>query len=230
LDQVTVTGKTVGVNLAAVPAAAGDRVIRTTGEPYRHEGGLAALSGSLAPEGAVVKAGAVSPDMLVFQGEACVFDSEEEAVEAILGGRIEPGKVVVIRFEGPRGGPGMREMLAPTAAVAGMGLDHSVALITDGRFSGATRGASIGHVSPEAATGGPVALVRDGDRISIDIPARRLELLLSEEELERRRKEWRQPEPKISHGYLRRYAAQVTSASLGAVLLPQDRDRGGGGR
>lgn len=230
LEQLTVTGKTVGENLEPVLSSAGDRVIRTTGEPYRHEGGLAALSGSLAPGGAVVKAGAVSPDMLVFQGDACVFDSEEAAVEAILDGRIEPGKVVVIRYEGPRGGPGMREMLAPTAAVAGMGLDHCVALITDGRFSGATRGASIGHVSPEAAAGGPVALVRDGDRISIDIPARRLDLLLPEEELKHRKKEWRRPEPKIRHGYLRRYAAQVTSASLGAVLLPDGRQEGGGER
>lgn len=230
LEQVTVTGKTIGENLATVNAAAGNRVIRTIADPYRLEGGLAALSGSLAPEGAVVKAGAVNPDMLVFQGEARVFDNEEDAVSAILAGQIEQGNVVVIRYEGPRGGPGMREMLTPTAAVAGMGLDHAVALITDGRFSGATRGASIGHVSPEAAAGGPLAFVRDGDKISIDIPARRLELLLPDEELERRKEKWSPPEPKIDHGYLRRYAAQVTSASLGAVLLPKSWDSGGGQR
>ena len=221
LEQITVTGKTVRENLTEAPPP--DReVIRSLEEPYRSEGGLAVLFGNLAPEGAVVKQGAVSEKMQVFEGTARVFDSEDSAVEAILQGSIKPGSVIVVRYEGPRGGPGMREMLTPTAAVTGMGLGDSVALITDGRFSGATRGACIGHVSPEAAAGGPIALVMEGDRISIDIPRRRLELLVSEEELQRRRAAWMRPAPKIDRGYLRRYAAQVTSASRGAVLLSAD--------
>jgi len=165
-----------------------------------------------------VKQGAVSSSMQRFEGPARVFESEESAIEAINNGSIKAGSIVVIRYEGPRGGPGMREMLAPTSVLAGMGLDDKVALITDGRFSGATRGASIGHVSPEAAAAGPIALVRDGDLISIDLPGRRLDLKVSADELEKRRAKWRRPEPKINRGYLKRYAAQVSSAGLGAVL------------
>ena len=165
--------------------------------------------------------------MQVFEGTARVFDGEDSAVEAILQGSVKPGSVIVVRYEGPRGGPGMREMLAPTAAVTGMGLGDSVALITDGRFSGASRGACIGHVSPEAAAGGPIALVMEGDRISIDLPRRRLELLVSEAELQRRRAAWKRPAPKVGRGYLRRYAAQVTSASRGAVLISADEAGGG---
>ncbi|MFU8794275.1 MAG: dihydroxy-acid dehydratase, partial [Dethiobacteria bacterium] len=187
-------------------------------KPYRNEGGLAVLFGNLAPEGAVVKQGAVSESMQVFEGRARVFDSEEGAVDAISSGSIEAGSVVVIRYEGPRGGPGMREMLAPTSVLAGMGLDEKVSLITDGRFSGATRGASIGHVSPEAAAGGLIAFVEDGDIISINLPARSLELKVSEEEIDQRREGWQAPEPKVNHGYLKRYARQVSSAGSGAVL------------
>ncbi len=217
LNLITATGGTVEENLAR--AGASDRaVIRPVADPYRPEGGLAVLFGSLAPEGAVVKQGAVSPEMQVFQGPARVFDSEDSAVEAILKGQIKPGNVIIIRYEGPRGGPGMREMLTPTAAVAGIGLGETVALITDGRFSGATRGASIGHVSPEAAAGGPIALVLEGDLVQIDIPAHRLDLLVSGEELDRRRAAWRPGEPKINRGYLKRYASHVTSAGRGAVL------------
>jgi dihydroxy-acid dehydratase len=226
LAAATVTGRTVGENLSAA-AAAGRQVIRPLADPYRSEGGLAVLFGNLAPEGAVVKAGAVDPRMHIFEGPARVFDSEESAVEAILQGGIAAGSVIVIRYEGPRGGPGMREMLSPTAAVAGMGLDESVALVTDGRFSGATRGASIGHVSPEAAAGGAIALVREGDTVMIDIPGRRLELRVTEDELALRRAAWRRPRPKIERGYLTRYAAQVTSASRGAILLPGGEEGGG---
>lgn len=217
LELSTVTGQTAGENLENV-AEPGREVIRPLGDPYRREGGLAVLFGNLAPEGAVVKQGAVAPQMQVFRGPARVFDGEDEAVAAILGGRVEPGSVVVLRYEGPRGGPGMREMLAPTAAVAGMGLDDKVALITDGRFSGATRGASIGHVSPEAAAGGPIALVQEGDTVCIDIPRRRLELLAEEADLQRRRIAWQRPQARIGRGYLQRYASQVTSAARGAVL------------
>jgi len=218
LGVLTVSGMTLGEQLRGVEVR--DRqVIRPVEEPYRDSGGLAVLWGSLAPEGAIVKAGAVDPSMVRHRGPARVFDSEEEATEAILGGRIRPGEVVVIRYEGPRGGPGMREMLTPTSAVAGMGLDTKVALITDGRFSGATRGASIGHVSPEAMAGGPIALVEDGDPISIDIPGRRLELEVDPEELARRRERWTPPPPKVREGYLARYARCVQSASTGAVCL-----------
>jgi dihydroxy-acid dehydratase len=218
IEVLTVSGVTLGEQLRGVEVR--DRqVIRPVEEPYRDSGGLAVLWGSLAPEGAIVKAGAVDPSMMRHRGPARVFDSEEEATEAILGGRIRPGEVVVIRYEGPRGGPGMREMLTPTSAVAGMGLDTRVALITDGRFSGATRGASIGHVSPEAMAGGPIALVEEGDLISIDIPGRRLDLEVDPEELARRRERWTPPPPKVREGYLARYARYVQSASTGAVCL-----------
>ncbi|MBI5442369.1 MAG: dihydroxy-acid dehydratase [Deltaproteobacteria bacterium] len=193
-------------------------VIRPLGEPIRPEGGIAILQGSLAPDGAVVKQSGVSPSMMVFRGKARCFDSEELAMAAIMGGGVEAGTVVVIRYEGPRGGPGMREMLAPTAAIVGMGLGESVALVTDGRFSGGTRGPCIGHVSPEAAAGGPIALVRDGDEIVLDIPARRLELSVGADELEARRRTWAPPAPKIGKGWLSRYARLVTSANTGAVL------------
>jgi len=216
-ELITVTGKTVSENLA--DAEVFDRkVIRSFDKPYRATGGLAVLFGNLAPEGAVVKQGAVSESMQRFKGTARVFDSEESAVKAINLGSIAEGSVVVIRYEGPRGGPGMREMLAPTSVLAGMGLDEKVALITDGRFSGATRGASIGHVSPEAAAGGLIALIREGDQISIDLPRNSLELNVSEDELSRRRDAWQPPEPKINRGYLKRYARQVSSAGRGAVL------------
>ncbi len=191
-------------------------VIRSVEEPYRKTGGIAVLNGNLAPEGAVIKESAVADDMLVYQGPAKVFDSEEECIEAIMGQKVKDGDVVVIRYEGPKGGPGMREMLNPTAVIAGMGL--RVALLTDGRFSGATRGACIGHVSPEAMEGGPLALLRDGDIIAIDIPQRKLEVKLSAEELKRRREAWVKPEPKVTSGYLARYARLVTSANTGAVL------------
>ena len=214
---VTVTGKTVVENLVGI-VVTNRAVIRSLEKPYRPQGGLAVLFGNLAPEGAVVKQGAVSASMQRFTGSAMVFDSEESAVEAINNGVVTEGSVVIIRYEGPRGGPGMREMLAPTSILAGMGLDEKVALITDGRFSGATRGASIGHVSPEAAAGGLIALVRDGDQIRIDIPQRSLTLAVSEDELHKRRDAWQPPEPKINRGYLKRYALQVSSASRGAVL------------
>ncbi|WP_227764486.1 dihydroxy-acid dehydratase [Zhaonella formicivorans] len=217
LDVITVTGKTLGENLQGVTVKRPD-IIRSVENPYSKDGGLAILWGSLAPDGAVVKKGAVAPEMLVHEGPARVFESEEEAVAAILGLKIKPGDVIVIRYEGPKGGPGMREMLTPTSAVSGMGLGESVALITDGRFSGATRGASIGHVSPEAAEGGPIALVREGDVIRINIPENKLDLLVDEAELARRKKEWTAPEPKVTKGYLARYAKQVTSASTGAIL------------
>lgn len=216
-ELITVTGNKVAQNIADRPVY--DRqVIRSIKEPYRSEGGLAVIFGSLAPDGGVVKQGAVSEKMQRFEGTARVFNSEDAAVEAIGSGLIKPGSVVVIRYEGPRGGPGMREMLAPTSVLAGMGLDEVVALITDGRFSGATRGASIGHISPEAASGGPIALVKEGDRIVIDLPLRKLDLLVDQEELEQRRRLLEIPEPKIAHGYLKRYAALVSSAASGAVL------------
>jgi dihydroxy-acid dehydratase len=213
----TVTGKNVADNLKNFRVL--DRsVIRPVSEPYRREGGLAVIFGSLAPDGGVVKQGAVSEKMQRFEGTARVFDSEESAVEAIGSSLIVAGDVVVIRYEGPRGGPGMREMLSPTSVLAGMGLDDQVALITDGRFSGATRGASIGHVSPEAAAGGPIALVEDGDLIAIDLPKRSIELKVSQEVLAERQRKLVQPKPKINHGYLKRYARLVSSADTGAVL------------
>ncbi|MDA8211917.1 MAG: dihydroxy-acid dehydratase [Clostridia bacterium] len=214
---MTVTGRTLEENLSGVQVL--DReVIRSVEEPYSHIGGLAALKGNLAPDGAVVKRAAVAPEMMKHTGPARVFTSEEEAVEAIMGQKINQGDVIVIRYEGPKGGPGMREMLTPTAAIAGIGLDKDVALITDGRFSGATRGASIGHVSPEAAEGGPIALVQEGDLIKIDIENCTLDLLVSGAELASRRAGWQPPAPKVRSGYLARYAKLVTSASTGAVL------------
>lgn len=216
LGCMTVTGKTVGENIADA-AIRDPQVIRSIDNPYSRTGGLAVLKGNLAPNGCVVKRSAVAPEMLKNTGTARVFDSEEDAIAAIKGGKIVAGDVVVIRYEGPKGGPGMREMLNPTSAIAGMGLGSSVALITDGRFSGASRGASIGHVSPEAAAGGTIGLVRDGDTIEIDINAYRIHLAVSDEELEERRKGWT-PKQKEVTGYLKRYASLVTSADKGAVL------------
>jgi dihydroxy-acid dehydratase len=216
LDCMTVTGKTVGENIANA-VNRDPEVIRTIDNPYSKTGGLAVLKGNLAPNGCVVKRSAVAPEMLKNSGVARVFDSEEDAIAAIKGGKIVAGDVVVIRYEGPKGGPGMREMLNPTSAIAGMGLGSSVALITDGRFSGASRGASIGHVSPEAAAGGPIGLVEDGDIIEIDINAYKINLKVSDEELERRRANWT-PKQKEVTGYLKRYAEQVTSADKGAIL------------
>ena len=214
---MTVTGKTLGENLVGVKNL-DPEVIRPIENPYSPYGGIAVLKGNLAPEGCVVKQSAVAPEMMVHEGPARVFDSEDEAIAAINGGKIVSGDVIIIRYEGPKGGPGMREMLNPTASIAGMGLDKTVALITDGRFSGATRGASIGHVSPEAALGGNIALVNEGDTISIDIPNCKIELLVSDEELTRRRASWACPEPKIKTGYLARYTRLVTSAAQGAIL------------
>ncbi|HOB37207.1 MAG TPA: dihydroxy-acid dehydratase [Candidatus Avimonas sp.] len=214
-DILTVSG-TVAQRFSNAPDADGE-IIRKIENPFSKDGGLAILFGNLAPEGAVVKQGAVKPEMMAHSGPARVFNSEEEANEAILGGKIKPGDVVVIRYEGPKGGPGMREMLSPTANIAGMGLDDCVALITDGRFSGATRGASIGHVSPEAAAGGPIALVEEGDIISIDIPNRKLELLVDEATLKARKQNWKPPAQNLT-GYARRYAQHVTSGSTGAVF------------
>lgn len=217
LDCITVTGKTLGENIEG--ASVQDyEVIRPIDNPYSETGGIAILRGNLAPEGAVVKRAAVLPQMLVHEGPAKVFNSEEEANAAIFDKKINAGDVIVIRYEGPKGGPGMREMLQATAAIAGMKLDDSVALITDGRFSGATRGASIGHVSPEAAAGGVIGLLKDGDIISIDINNNKLEVKLSDEELEERRKNWVIPEPKIKTGYLAKYAKLVSSADKGAIL------------
>ncbi len=218
LDCMTVTGKTVGENIKGC-ANLNPEVIRPLEHPYSETGGLAILKGNLAPDSGVVKRSAVVPEMMVHEGPARVFDCEEDAIAAILGGKIVAGDVVVIRYEGPKGGPGMREMLNPTSAIAGMGLGSSVALITDGRFSGASRGASIGHVSPEAAVGGPIALVEEGDIIKINIPACSLELAVDDEELARRRAKWQPREPKIKTGYLARYASLVTSGSKGAVLI-----------
>lgn len=216
-DTLTVTGKTVGGNLKGVTVKNRD-VIRSVEDPYNKEGGIAILRGNLAPDGGVVKQSAVSPDMMVNEGRARVFDSEEESIEAILGGKIRPGDVVVIRYEGPKGGPGMREMLSPTSAIAGMGLDKSVALLTDGRFSGGTRGAAIGHISPEAAEGGPIGLIKEGDTIVIDIPNKKIDLKINQKELTRRKKTFKPKEPTIKTGYLARYAQFVTSASTGAIF------------
>ena len=216
-DCITVTGKTVGENIADCPNL-DPSVIRPVDEPYSETGGIAVLRGNLAPDGCVVKRAAVAPEMLVHEGPARVFECEEDAQEAINAGRINPGDVVVIRYEGPKGGPGMREMLNPTSALAGMKLDTTVALITDGRFSGASRGAAIGHVSPEAASGGPIGLVKEGDTIEIDIPNASIHLAVSDEELAARKAAYVQPEPNIKTGWLARYARLVTSANLGAVL------------
>jgi len=217
LDCMTVTGKTVGENIADC-VNKNPEVIRPIENPYSETGGIAILKGNLAPDSGVVKRSAVAPEMLVHEGPARVFDCEEDAIAAIKGGKIVAGDVVVIRYEGPKGGPGMREMLNPTSAIAGMGLGSSVALITDGRFSGASRGASIGHVSPEAAVGGPIALVEEGDIIKINIPENTLNVDISEEEMEARRAKWQPREPKVTTGYLARYAAMVTSGNRGAIL------------
>ena len=216
-DCMTVTGKTVGENIANA-VNKDPEVIRPIENPYSETGGLAVLTGNLAPDGGVVKRSAVVEEMMVHEGPARVFDCEEDAIDAIKGGKIVAGDVVVIRYEGPKGGPGMREMLNPTSAIAGMGLGSSVALITDGRFSGASRGASIGHVSPEAAVGGPIALVEEGDMIKINIPETKIELAVSDEVLAERRANWKPRQPKVTTGYLARYASMVTSGNRGAVL------------
>ncbi len=217
LSCLTVTGKTVGENIEGA-VNKDTNIIRPIDNPYSETGGIAILKGNIAPDSCVVKRSAVKPEMLVHEGPAVVFDSEDESIEAILGGKIKKGDVVVIRYEGPKGGPGMREMLSPTSAIAGMGLDSDVALITDGRFSGATRGAAIGHVSPEAAEGGPIAFIKDGDIISINIPEGTIEVKVSDEEMEERKKNFTPKPPKIQGGVLAKYAALVTSASTGAVL------------
>jgi dihydroxy-acid dehydratase len=217
LNVMTVTGKTLGENLSRVQVR-DHEIIRPTDNPYHVKGGIAVLYGNLAPDGAVVKQSAVADEMLVHEGPARVFNSEDEAQTAILGAKINPGDVVVIRYCGPKGGPGMPEMLSPTSAIIGMGLGKSVALLTDGRFSGGTQGACLGHISPEAAVGGPIGLVKEGDIIHIDIPAKKIELKVDNAELENRRKEWQPPEPKITSGYIARYTKLVTSGSTGAIL------------
>lgn len=216
-DIITATGKTVGENIKGC-INKNPEVIRPIDNPYSTTGGIAVLKGNLAPDSCVVKRSAVVPEMMVHEGPARVFDCEEDAIAAIKGGKIHSGDVVVIRYEGPKGGPGMREMLNPTSAIAGMGLGSSVALITDGRFSGASRGASIGHVSPEAAVGGNIALIEEGDTVKIDIPANTIEFVVSDEELEKRRANWKPRTPKVTTGYLARYASMVTSANRGAIL------------
>ena len=217
LDCMTVTGKTVGENIKNCMNR-DPEVIRPIDHPYSETGGLAVLTGNLAPDGSVVKRSAVASEMMVHEGPARVFDCEEDAIAAIKGGKIVAGDVVVIRYEGPKGGPGMREMLNPTSAIAGMGLGSSVALITDGRFSGASRGASIGHVSPEAAVGGPIALIEEGDLIQINIPQLSLNVAVSDEEMAKRRAKWQPREPRVTTGYLARYASMVTSGNRGAIL------------
>ena len=217
LDCMTVTGRTVGENIKDC-VNRNPEVIRPVENPYSQTGGIAILKGNLAPDSAVVKRSAVAPEMLKHEGPARVFDCEEDAIDAIKSGRIVAGDVVVIRYEGPKGGPGMREMLNPTSAIAGMGLGSTVALITDGRFSGASRGASIGHASPEAAVGGPIALVEEGDIISIDIDNHELNVLVSDQEMEARKAKWQPRTPQVTTGYLARYASLVTSADRGAVL------------
>lgn len=217
-DMITVAGKTIG-EIGKDAKVLDNDVIRSIDDPYSQTGGLTVLWGNLAPEGAIVKQAAVSEGMLRYKGKARVFDSEDEATEAILGKKIGPGDVVIVRYEGPKGGPGMREMLTLTSAIAGLGLVDKVALITDGRFSGGTRGCAVGHVSPEAAEGGPIALIEEGDEIDIDIPAQKLDLNVDDSEMETRRKGWSPPELKVKHGYLARYARNVSSASKGAVIL-----------
>jgi dihydroxy-acid dehydratase len=215
-EPLTSSGQRVDENLARARVL-DDTVIRPVDRAYHKEGGIAILRGNLAPEGAVVKQSAVAPEMLVNEGTARIFESEEEATEAILGGRIKSGDILVVRYEGPKAGPGMREMLTPTSAIAGMGLDKEVALLTDGRFSGGTRGSAIGHISPEAADGGPIAFIQEGDRIRIDVPNKTLTLLVDEAELAKRKASWHPPEPKIKHGYAARYSRMVSSGSTGAV-------------
>ncbi|MBI4667379.1 MAG: dihydroxy-acid dehydratase [Nitrospinae bacterium] len=215
-DLPTVNGRSIH-KIAGEAFNQNREVIRSLSNPYKKEGGIAVMRGNLAPGGAVVKQAAVLPEMMKFKGKAICFESEEDAMKSIMDGKVKAGHVVVVRYEGPKGGPGMREMLAPTAAITGMGLHNSVALITDGRFSGGTRGPCIGHVSPEAMEGGPIALVKDGDIIEVDIPKRKLNLLVSQKELKARAKKWKRPEPKIKSGYLRRYAQTVNSAAQGAT-------------
>jgi dihydroxy-acid dehydratase len=216
-DRITITGKTIAENVRDADIR-DDKVIRRKDNPYSPVGGLAILYGNLAPDGAVIKVGAVDPSIQQFEGEAIIFNSQDEAIEGINKGTVREGHVVVIRYEGPKGGPGMPEMLAPTSSIVGRGLGSKVALITDGRFSGATRGISVGHISPEAAEGGPIALLENGDIIRIDLRERRIDVLLPHEELERRRRVWQPPEPKVKHGYLARYAKLVTSANTGGIL------------
>lgn len=216
-DVMTATGDSLQRNLEK-SAVLNDEVIRTFETAHSPRGGIAIMRGNLAPDGGVVKQSAVAREMLCNTGTARVYNSEEAAVESILEGSINPGDIVVIRYEGPRGGPGMREMLNPTSALVGMGLDKSVALITDGRFSGGTKGAAIGHISPEAAHGGPIALVQEGDKILIDIPGKKIDLLISEEEFARRKSEWKAPTRKVNTGYLARYSSQVSSADKGAIV------------
>ena len=218
LDTITATGKTLGENIKDCRVLDYD-VIRPIDKPYSETGGIAVLKGNLAPDGSVVKRSAVAKEMLKHEGPAKVFNSEEEAIEAIYAGKIVKGDVVVIRYEGPKGGPGMREMLSPTSAICGMGLDKDVALITDGRFSGATRGAAIGHVSPEAREGGMIAFVQDGDIISIDINNCEINLKVSDEEIAKRKSDWKPLEPKVKTGYLNRYSKLVSSAIQGAVMI-----------
>lgn len=215
--NTTVSGKNI-IEIAEEAEIMDEEVIRPLNRAYHKEGGIAILQGNIAPHSAVVKQTAVSKNMMKFEGSARVFDSEEDGMKAILKGDIKPGDVVVIRYEGPKGGPGMREMLSPTAAIAGMGLSESVALITDGRFSGGTRGPCIGHISPEAMEGGPIAIIRDGDRIKIDIPKRKIDVLISEKEINDRLLDWKKPQPKITHGYLSRYVKLVSSAGSGAIM------------
>ena len=217
LDCPTVNGRSIR-EIALAADVRDEKVLRPLSSPCGAEGGIAVLKGNLAPEGSIVKQSAVSEEAKVFRGRARVFEAEEDAMKAILAREITEGTVVVVRREGPRGGPGMREMLSPTAAIAGMGLADSVAMITDGRFSGGTRGPCVGHVSPEAAAGGPIALVEDGDEILIDIPARRVDLCVPEEETNRRKAAWKPPEPRVARGWLSRYARLVGSAAGGAVL------------
>ncbi len=216
-DNITVSGRSIH-EIAGSADVVNEDVIRPVSRAYHREGGIAILRGNLAPDGAVVKQSAVSKNVMRFEGVAKVYDSEEDGMKAILSGEIKPGDVVVIRYEGPKGGPGMREMLSPTATIAGMGLSESVALITDGRFSGGTRGPCIGHISPEAMEGGPIAVIRDGDRIRIDIPKRKIDLLVSDDEIKERLSRWRHPRPRVAKGYLSRYARMVSSAGKGAVM------------
>jgi dihydroxy-acid dehydratase len=216
-NNITVSGKSI-LQIADAAEIFNDDVIRTLQHAHHNEGGIAILKGNLAPGGAVVKQSAVSKEMMRFEGTAIVFNSEEDAMKAILSGKVKSGNIVVIRYEGPKGGPGMREMLSPTSAIAGMGLSESVALITDGRFSGGTRGPCIGHISPEAMEGGPLAVVKDGDIIRIDIPARSLNIVLTNQEIKQRLQKWKKPAPKITRGYLARYARFVSSAGEGAIM------------
>ncbi|MBI5183024.1 MAG: dihydroxy-acid dehydratase, partial [Nitrospinae bacterium] len=216
-DIITISGKSMR-EISDQAEVVDNDIIRSISNPYNKEGGIAILRGGLAPDGAVVKQSAVSKDMMKIIGRARVFNSEEEGMKAIMGGEIIKGDIIVIRYEGPKGGPGMREMLSPTSAITGMGLGGSVALITDGRFSGGTRGPCIGHISPEAIEGGPIAIVQEGDKIEIDIHGRKIDLCVDKGEVERRLKEWNPPPPKIKGGYLGRYARMVTSANTGAIL------------